>query len=207
MKKHGLASPLTVISVAALAGLFGLVGCMHFDVSVETEPLVERETLPPEEEKALVEKAYAAIFDRFRWEGILPERDHLKPHVVPGRNGDADAVYFYVRIGDYSTREAYYAFIEQDGTVKGCHKANPGDFSCYLDAATPAAIAAAEAELEAFLASYDDYKGGGGYLTIDKEGYLCLSAEIIVEKKMTLPWEDEDHEHKFFSVRICKAEE
>ena len=69
------------------------------------------------------------------------------------------------------------------------------------------ALAAAEAELEAFLASCDDYKGGGGYLTIDKEGDLCLSAEIIVEKKMTLPWEDEDHEHKFFSLRICKAEE
>jgi hypothetical protein len=207
MKKHELASPLAVISVVALVGLFGLVGCSHSEVPIETEPLVERETLPPEEEKALVDKAYAAISEQFRGEGGLLGREHLEPRVMPGHNGDADAVWFYVRIGNYATREAYCAFVEQDGTVRDCRVVNPGDFSCYLDTATPAAIAAAEAELEAFLASYDDYKGGGGYLTVDKEGYLCLSAEIIVEKKMTLPWEDEDHEHKFFNVRICKAEE
>ena len=62
-----------------------------------------------------------------------------------------------------------------------------------------ARIAAAKAGLDRQIARYGD-KHSGYYFTVDDEGYLCLTCEVIVDKAFG------DHEHKFFTERICKPE-
>ena len=103
-----------------------------------------------------------------------------------------------MRIGDYSTNESYNVRVSAEGEVTdidgGYH-----NYRQFINGATPERIAAAEAGLDGQIARYGD-KHSGYYLAIDKEGYLCLTCEVIVDKAFG------DHEHKFFTERICKAE-
>ena len=64
-------------------------------------------------------------------------------------------------------------------------------------------IRAAEEKLEKQLEKYDE--SSSFYLSIDSEGYLCLNAEIIIKYEGTFEGGGcgIDHDHKFFTERIC----
>ncbi|MBQ3215944.1 MAG: hypothetical protein IJB11_07490 [Oscillospiraceae bacterium] len=76
----------------------------------------------------------------------------------------------------------------------------------YLPLATPQAIRQADEKLSAQAPS------GSYYFSVNDEGYLCLNAEVIVHFEPDPPADENelvmsgcgiDHEHLFFSERIC----
>jgi hypothetical protein len=70
-----------------------------------------------------------------------------------------------------------------------------GKYSAYLSFASEDKISEAEEKLTKRLEKYETHSGF--YLSIDDQGYLCLNAEVIVDSLFN------DHEHKFFTERIC----
>jgi hypothetical protein len=160
----------------------------------KTSPETEAPLTP--EEEALVEIAAEALWNEL---GDLPDRAHFRADISYGANGNTNIyVDFELYIGDYRTWESY------DVTLNANHEVTRIDggyhnYRQYLKGATPDRIAAAEEGLDGQTARYGD-KHSGYYLTVDDEGYLCLTCEVIVDKAFG------DHEHKFFTERICKPE-
>ncbi len=157
------------------------------------------------EDTALVERAAEILWAEYD----LPAREHfevdVRRHVSNGRS----SVAFELCIGGYRTWESYTVYFEADGSVMKVSDTSMGEYSRFLEDATPDRVSAAKAALTKQLASFDRHSGY--YLTVDKEGYLCLSSEVIVELEPPF-WEKDggcgiDHEHKFFNERICGAHE
>jgi hypothetical protein len=199
----------TVILALALllAAALPLAGCelldQPFPEETETDSsiLIDPEKTSPEteapltpEEEALVELAAEALWAKHD----LPAREHFKVSIHPHADNGSNRVQFTLRIGDYSTNESYNVRVSAEGEVTdidgGYH-----NYRQFISGATAERIAAAEAGLDGQIARYGD-KHSGYYLAIDKEGYLCLTCEVIVDKAFG------DHEHKFFTERICPAD-
>ena len=149
--------------------------------------------LTPEEE-ALVELAAEAL-----WAGRdLPAKGYFKVSIHPHASDGSNRVRFTLHIGGYRIDEYYNVRISADGEVieidGGYH-----DYRRFIKGATAERIAAAEAGLDGQIARYGD-KHSGYYFTVDDEGYLCLTCEVIVDKAFG------NHEHKFFTEPICKPE-
>ena len=206
MKKFSL---LALLSVLLLT-----VSCAHDlpDEELSKQPAETKtveatpaETLSPEE---LTLADYAA---EVLWEAYdLPDRQHFRPSVHYDSTGIVEVV-LRLYIGGHRTNERYIARFSTDGELLSTDAVGEGTCLPYLETLDPADLAAAEAALADFLAPYDDYKGGV-VLSIDDEGYLCLSGEFIVEldpPPLSGLFSEGgcgiDHDHKFFSHRICPA--
>ena len=197
------------VLVLLLATALPLTGCELLDEPFpeETETdsgiLIDPEKTSPEteapltpEEEALVEIAAEALWNE---RGDLPYRAHFRADISYGANGNTNIyVDFELYIGDYRTWESYDVTLNADHEVTridgGYH-----NYRQFVKGATAEKIAAAEVALADQLKDYGD-QHSGYYLAIDKEGYLCLNCEVIVDKAFG------DHEHKFFTERICKPE-
>ena len=204
MKKTALLA-LALLLAAALP----LAGCelldQPFPEETETDSsiLIDPEKTSPEteapltpEEEALVELAAEALWSE---RSDLPDRECFHVDVSYGANGNTNIyVDFDLYIGSYRTWESYGVTINANRTVTSISGGHH-NYRQYLKGATPERIAAAEAVLDRQIARYGD-KHSGYYFTIDDEGYLCLTCEVIVDKAFG------DHEHKFFTERICKPE-
>lgn len=158
----------------------------------KTSPETEAPLTP--EEEALVELAAEAL-----WAGRdLPAKGYFKVSIHPHASDGSNRVRFTLHIGGYRTDEYYNVRISADGEVieidGGYH-----NYRQFIKGATAERIAAAEAGLDGQTARYGD-KHSGYHFTVDDEGYLCLTCEVIVDKAFG------DHEHKFFTERICKPE-
>lgn len=202
MKKTALLALALLLAAALL-----LTGCELLDepfpeeTETDSSILIDPEKTQPEteapltpEEEALVEIAAEAL-----WAGRdLPAKGYFKVSIHPHASNGSNRVQFTLRIGDYSTNESYNVRVSAEGEVTdidgGYH-----NYRQFVKGATAERIAAAEAGLDGQIARYGD-KHSGYYLAIDKEGYLCLTCEVIVDKAFG------DHEHKFFTERICKPE-
>jgi hypothetical protein len=199
----------TVILALALllAAALPLAGCelldQPFPEETETDSsiLIDPEKTQPEteapltpEEEALVEIAAEALWAQHD----LPAREHFKVSIHPHASNGSSRVQFTLRIGSYRTDEYYNVRISAEGEVTeidgGYH-----NYRQFINGATPDRIAAAEAGLDGQIARYGD-QHSGYYLTVDDEGYLCLTCEVIVDKAFG------DHEHKFFTERIYKPD-
>jgi len=178
------------------------------DSSIRIDPQkTQAETEAPltPEEEALVELAAKALWNE---RSDLPDREFFRVDVSYGANGNTNIyVDFDLYIGNYRTWESYDVTINADHKVTnisgGYH-----NYRQYLKGATPERIAAAEAALAEQMSAYGE-KNSGGYLSVDDEGWLCLSCEIIVY--LDGPAEGEggcgiDHDHVFISERICKPD-
>ncbi len=171
------------------------------DTDTGSSILIDPEKSGPEteapltlEEEALVEIAAEAL-----WAGRdLPAKGYFKVSIHPHASDGSNRVRFTLHIGGYRTDEYYNVRVSADGEVTeidgGYH-----DYRRFIKGATAERIAAAEAGLDRQVARYGD-KHSGYYFTVDDEGYLCLTCEVIVDKAFG------DHEHKFFTERICKPE-
>lgn len=201
----------TVILALALllAATLPLAGCelldQPFPEETETDSsiLIDPEKTSPEteapltpEEEALVELAAEALWNE---RSDLPDRECFHVDVSYGANGNTNIyVDFDLYIGSYRTWESYGVTINANRTVTSISGGHH-NYRQYLKGATSERIAAAEAGLDRQVARYGD-KHSGYYFTVDDEGYLCLTCEVIVDKAFG------DHEHKFFTERICKPE-
>lgn len=171
------------------------------DTDTGSSILIDPEKASPEteapltpEEEALVELAAEAL-----WVGRdLPAKGYFKVSIHPHASDGSNRVRFTLHIGGYRTDEYYNVRISADGEVieidGGYH-----NYRQFIKGVTAERIAAAEAGLDSQIARYGD-KHSGYYFTVDDEGYLCLTCEVIVDKAFG------DHEHKFFTERICKPE-
>ena len=194
-------SVVAVLAAVSLTFPLLLTGCDGLEDLIPRDTYTESIVCYPEteapltpEEEALVEIAAEAL-----WAGHdLPAREHFKVSIHPHASNGSHRVQFTLRIGSYRTDEYYNVRISAEGEVTeidgGYH-----NYRQYLKGATPDRIAAAEAALADQLKDCGD-QHSGYYLSIDKEGYLCLTCEVIVDKAFG------DHEHKFFTERICKPE-
>ena len=195
----------TALAVVLLLGSLLLTGCVIWDnpysetivcypdtAPEKTQPEIEAPLTP--EEEALVELAAEALWARHD----LPAREHFKVSIHPHANNGSNRVQFTLWIGGYRTDEDYQVRVSAEGEVTeidgGYH-----NYRQFIHGATAEKIAAAEAGLDGQIARYGD-KHSGYYFTVDDEGYLCLNCEVIVDKAFG------DHEHKFFTERICKPE-
>ena len=157
-----------------------------------TSPETEAPLTP--EEEALVELAAEAL-----WAGRdLPAKGYFKVSIHPHASDGSNRVRFTLHIGGYRTDEYYNVRVSADGEVTeidgGYH-----NYRQFIKGATAERIAAAEDGLDGQITRYGD-KHSGYYFTVDDEGYLCLTCEVIVDKAFG------DHEHKFFIEPICKPE-
>lgn len=152
-----------------------------------------------DEERAIIELANAEILKKYP----IKSFDHYQISIDQGRKG-----YFFVRyelmIGNYRTYESYTVKLNADKTIEDVY-GNYGEYAAYLPYATEDKIRAAEEKLEKQLEKYDERSHF--YLSIDKEGYLCLNAEIIIEYEGFFEGGGcgIDHDHKFFTERICPS--
>ena len=195
------------VLVLLLATALPLTGCELLDepfpeeTETDSSILIDPEKTQPEtevpltpEEEALVELAAEALWAQHD----LPAREHFKVSIHPHASDGSNRVRFTLHIGGYRTDEYYNVRISADGEVieidGGYH-----NYRQFTKGATAERIAAAEAALADQLKDYGD-KHSGYYLSIDQEGWLCLNCEVIVDKAFG------DHEHKFFTERICKPE-
>ncbi len=152
-----------------------------------------------EEERKIREVADAALLEAYE----LPAWEHFDVEISYGVNGVTDIfVRYEFTIYEYRTYESYKVTLNADKSVKNLFGSNEGEYSRYLTTLTEEAFRAAEAVI-----------GNGGYLTIDSEGWLCLSREDIVSITPETDadgneiWEGcGDHKHVFTHERICKAE-
>ena len=202
MKKIAILSLICLLTAVLLfAGCDLLNEPFPEETEIDSSILIDPEKTQPEteapltpEEEALVELAAEALWAKHD----LPAREHFKVSIHPHADNGSNRVQFTLRIGDYSTNESYNVRVSAEGEVTdidgGYH-----NYRQFINGATPERIAAAEAGLDGQIARYGD-KHSGYYLAIDKEGYLCLTCEVIVDKAFG------DHEHKFFTERICKAD-
>jgi hypothetical protein len=204
------------LSVLLLAAVLSAAGCEllepPFPAETEGESRIlidPAKTMPePEppltpEEEALAELAAEALW---REKGYLPAREYFAVEVHPHASNGSNRVEFTLRIGGYWTDESYNVRISAEGEVTdisgGYHS-----YHQFVEGATPDRIAAAEAVLDERLKEYGG-KPGGYYLTVDEEGYLCLSCEVIVYLDGPASGDGGcgiDHEHKFFHQRVCCA--
>ena len=210
MKKIGYTALLALLLTAVLL----LLGCDLLkepfpgegDESTEIEgtlrPVVPAETLSPAD-REIADLAAEALWA----EHDLPDREHFRVEVTHGSNGNSNIyVDFELYIGGYRTWESYGVTLNARREVTGI-SGGYENYRRFLEGATPEAVAAAEAALAEQWKPYGEHSGS--YLSIDNEGYLCLSCEVIVELDPPF-WEQEggcgiDHEHKFFHERICSA--
>ncbi len=209
----------TALGVLALllAATLPLTGCELLErpfpeeTEIDSSILIDPEKTSPEteapltpEEEALVELAAEALWARYD----LPAREHFKVDIHPHASNGSSRVQFALYIGGYRTDESYNVRVSAEGEVTeidgGYH-----NYRQFIKGATAERIAAAEAALREPLSAYGE-NNSGGYLTVDQEGWLCLSCEIIVELE-THFWQQDggcgvDHDHVFINERICKAE-
>lgn len=208
---------ITLLLLALLlAAALPLAGCelldQPFPEETETDSsiLIDPEKTSPEteapltpEEEALVELAAEAL-----WAGRdLPAKGYFKVSIHPHASDGSNRVRFTLHIGGYRTDEYYNVRVSADGEVTeidgGYH-----NYRQFIKGATAERIAAAEAALREQLNAYGE-NNSGGYLTVDGEGWLCLSCEIIVY--LDGPAEGEggcgiDHDHVFINECICKPD-
>ncbi len=167
----------------------------------KTQPETVPETADPyaglsEEERQIREISDAALLVVYD----LPAWEHFDIEISYGVNGVTDIfVRYEFMIYGYRTYESYSVTLNADRTVKNLYGSHEGKYSRYLATVTEEAFRAAEREI-----------GNGGYLSIDDEGWLCLSREDIVP---ITPETDEngneimegcgDHIHEFYHERIC----
>ena len=110
-------------------------------------------------------------------------------------------VHYVLFLGGYRSNESYYVNLTPEKEVESII-GEYGQYAKYLGNATEEAFAVAKEKLAAQIEGLQSDKSGY-YLSIDSEGYLCLSVEIIVD----LDEPDEngmDHKHLFFQERICR---
>ena len=114
-------------------------------------------------------------------------------------------IYYRFKLCDIKTSEQIKIEVNSDYTIASTEPFDQGMYSCFQNADTIKAIQKAKAKIEEDSKAYGE--NGPYYFGIDDEGDLCLKLELIVDKEPgSYPEGHPDHEHKFFSERICKAE-
>ena len=172
-----------------------LEGFYTFEVSFGGEHKVFEKILvvkaPPSEEE-LEAIDLAGVFITKEYPSLAIE--NCRVYVNQNTKGEYSVEYM-LTIGGYGTFETYHVNFNSDKTVKNSYANYEGKYAAYLPYATADKIHAAEEKLTKQLEKYES--NSGFYLSIDDQGYLCLNAEVIVEGLLG------DHEHKFFTERIC----
>ena len=171
------------------------------ETAAETAAETEADTADPYEGLSSAERRIREIADKaLRAKYDIPSLEHFSVKVTDFSGGYS--VRYVLMIHGYETGEEYSVDLTRRLTVKSVYGFHAGRYACYLETATAEAIRAAEKKL--------GNGGSGAYLTIDNEGYLCLSREEIVP---ITPETDEngneimegcgDHKHEFYNERIC----
>lgn len=169
-------------------GLYSLKAPFGGEVAVFDSILLV-DAPPTEYELAMIALADAFIVKEYPQLSL----ENCRAEVMQNTKGEY-SVDYTLMIGNYRTWESYHVSFNGDKTVKNSYSSHEGVYSAYLPYATDEKIREAEEKLKTQLEKYDTHSGF--YLQIDDEGYLCLTAEVIVRSA-------NDHDHQFFSERIC----
>ena len=193
-----------ILPLIILLLTFSLVGCAWGDRVSDSETETHLETAPetmpweasdiPHYERPFREIADKALMEKFAL-------TNLSPYEIDVTFSDSGhRIRYRLYIQEYRTDESYTVYLTPDDKVDRI-EGSYGQYARYLQNATAEAVAAAKARLLTQFSSLVDHNSPYYYLTIDSEGYLCLSAEIIVDLESS----PLGHEHRFFSEPICNA--
>lgn len=170
--------------------------------------LLPPETLPDYADDDYLRKlADEAVKRRY----ALEDLDDYEIYVYRHAQNTSARVEYELRILGHRTYESYSVWFGSDATIERID-GDYGEYARYLPYATQTAYDQAKKKLDKQLKPYG--QGSGYYLTIDQEGYLCLTVEIIrtLQTSETNPDGSPmsgcglDHEHLFFRERICYYE-
>lgn len=163
---------------------------------------VETVTVEPSvlDDAALRSIADAAVRKRF----ALTNLDNYEISYSRHETYGTASVEYRLYLFGYRTSDFYIVYLNEDGSIIDI-SSDDSKYARYLSYATEAAFASAKEKLDAKAPNGSDY-----YLDIDSEGYLCLCREVI--RYIDPPVSEDgyvmsgcgiDHEHLFFSERIC----
>ena len=154
-----------------------------------------------EDERRIRAVADAALLDKYD----LPGWEYFDITVDYGSNGNIYVDYDFV-IGSYTSYESYMVTLSAEEAVTYVDGFNAGNYSRYCKMITPEAVAAAEASMAEQMERYGEKDHSDYYLSVDDQGYLCLTCEVIVMLEGAPDGEAGcgiDHDHVFITARIC----
>lgn len=185
---------LAVACLLTIALFF--VGCNAF-AGLDEDPYAGLS----EDERRIRAVADAALLDKYD----LPGWEYFDITVDYGSNGNIYVDYDFV-IGSYTSYESYMVTLSAEEAVTYVDGFHAGDYSRYCKAVTPEAVAAAEASMAEQMERYGEKDHSDYYLSVDDQGYLCLTCEVIVMLEGAPDGEGGcgiDHDHVFITARIC----
>ena len=187
---------LTVACLLTIALFF--VGCNAF-AGLDEDPYAGLY----EDERRIRAVADAALLGKYD----LPGWEYFDITVDYGSNGNIYVDYDFV-IGSYTSYESYMVTLSAEEAVTYVDGFNAGNYSRYCKMITPEAVAAAEASMAEQMERYGEKDHSDYYLSVDDQGYLCLTGEVIVTLDEAPDGEAGcgiDHDHVFITARICPA--
>ncbi len=165
---------------------------VHFEnIIMVSAPLSEEELAA----RAVADTAVLEQYPISNFNGYAVEVDKMS-------GGRGFSVRYTLTIGGYRTHEKYTVRLDASLNVMEV-SGEYGQYAKYLPNATADKIKAAEDALRGVLENEGFDEHSGFYLKIDEQGYLCLGTEVIVSVDSIFT----DHEHLFFTERICEATE
>ena len=183
-----------MLNLVCCAGDGGMEGVTDVDTEPETASW-ERSDIP-EYYRPHREIADKAVMSEFGIVDLSP----YKIEVSPAK--DERCVKYTLCLGGYETSEMYFVYLTAEKEVRQI-LGEYGEYAKYLESATDEAFAAAKKGLAEQIAVYEDDGKAHYYLTVDDEGYLCLTAEVIVNYDEPDEW-GMDHTHVFLKERVCR---
>ena len=196
MKQYTRLILLTLAAACLLTAALLFAGCNAF-AGRDEDPYAGLS----EDERRIRAVADAALLGKYD----LPGWEYFDITVDYGSNGNIYVDYDFV-IGSYTSYESYKVTLSAEETVTYVDGFNAGDYSRYCKMVTPEAVAAAEASMAEQMEPYANKEHSGYYLSVDSQGFLCLTCEVIVMLEGAPDGEGGcgiDHDHVFITARIC----
>ena len=196
MTKYMRFLSITLAVACLLTAALLFAGCNAF-VGRNEDPYVGLS----EDERRIRAVADAALLDKYD----LPGWEYFDITVDYGSNGNIYVDYDFV-IGSHTSYESYKVTLSAEEAVTYVDGFNAGDYSRYCKMITPEAVAAAEASMAEQMERYGEKDHSDYYLSVDDQGYLCLTCEVIVMLEGAPDGDSGcgiDHDHVFVTARIC----
>lgn len=168
--------------------VFIITGCKNSDALTPVNKNWNDYSSLSEKEAEIRKTADSAVMEKFS----LDDLSYFDIEYI----SHTSTVNYTLMFGKYETEESYNVTFKDNGGYE-VKDANGGMYSCYLGYVTDEAIEKAEKNLTKQTEEYEQKLIPHFYLSVDTEGYLCLTNEVIIKS-------ENDHQHKFLTERICK---
>ena len=159
-----------------------------------------------EEDAAIRAISDAAVMQKYN---LKAEDIYLYDAVINTNSKGGFIVYYKLCFYGYDTYEHYWVNLSSDLELENVTDSDFGVYSRFISSVNEKSIKSAEAELDEKLKTYEGVSEK--FLSIDNDGNLCLTVEVIED--IVPPLSDEngntegcglDHRHILISAIVCE---